>query len=107
MVPCPPSEGSVPLSSLLVVLLGTGTLVPGAGGNRAETRLWSLWAAPQTWSFSWLGLQQKFLLPSQCRSVQLLPQGASARRSPFELWHWFWTRWGPTLAHREAFLRMV
>lgn len=93
-MPCPPSSS---LSSLLVVLLGTGTLVPGAGGNRAETRLWSLWAAPRPGPFSWFGLQQKFLLPSQCNVCAALPQGASARRSPFELWHWFWTRWGPHL----------
>lgn len=64
-----------------------------------------LWAAPQTWSFSWFGLQQKFLPASQsCRSVQLLPPGSVSSQKPtFELWHWFWTRWGPALAHREAF----
>lgn len=47
----PTLRGICPLSSLLVVLLVTVTLAPGAGGNRAETRLRSLWAAPQTWSF--------------------------------------------------------
>lgn len=46
MLLCPTSEGSVLLSSLLVVLLVTVTLVPGAGGNGAETRLWACGLLP-------------------------------------------------------------
>lgn len=71
-----------PLSSLLVVPLVTVALVPGAGGDGAEARLQSSGPLTRTWSFLCSGLQQKFLLLSQCRSVQLMPQGVSACRSP-------------------------
>lgn len=104
MLLCPTSEGSVLLSSLLVVLLVTVTLVPGAGGNGAETRLW---AAPRPGPSRSMACSRNSSCTAGAGLCSSCPREFQLAGAQFALWHWLRTQWGPALAHREAFLRMV
>lgn len=103
----PPPQGSVPPSSLLVVLLVTVTLVPGAGGNGAETRLWACGLLPRPGPSRSLACSRNSSCTAGAGLCSSCPREYQLAGAQFELWHWLWTQWGPALAHREAFLRMV
>lgn len=103
MLLCPASEGSVPLSSLLVVLLVTVTLVPGAGGNWAETRLWACGLFPRPGPSRSLACSRNSSCTAGTGLCSSCPREYQLAGAQFELWHWLPTQWGLTLAHREAF----
>lgn len=104
---CRPSEGSVPPSSLLVILLVMVTLVPGAGGNGAETRLWACGLLPRPGPSRSLACSRNSSCTAGAGLCSSCPREYQLAGAQFELWHWLRTQWGPALAHREDFLRMV